>query len=101
MDGVHGLCDRGCQVVVITLGEKGGRVVKAAASGHPEEDHLIEAVATQVVDTTGASDTFAAGFLYGVLGRKDLPTLDELETRPLRQEEPLPCPSNELCRLQE
>jgi ribokinase len=104
LGGVRGLFDRGCQVVVITLGEKGCRVLKAAASGRPEEDHLIEAVATPVVDTTGAGDAFAAGFLYGVLGQRDfltcgrlgnlvasksiaamggragLPTLDELET---------------------
>jgi len=78
LGGVRGLCDRGCQVVVITLGEKGCRVVKVGASGHPEEDHLIEAVAIQVVDTTGAGDAFAAGFLYGVLGQKDLPTCGRL-----------------------
>lgn len=78
LGGVSGLCDRGCQVVVVTLGQKGCRVVKAAASGHPEQDHLIEAVATQVVDTTGAGDAFAAGFLYGVLGHKDLLTCGRL-----------------------
>jgi ribokinase len=72
LGGVCGLFDRGCQVVVITLGEKGCRVVKAAACGHPEKDHLIEAIAGPVVDTTGAGDAFAAGFLHGVLGRKDL-----------------------------
>ena len=78
LGGVRSLCDRGCQVVVVTLGQKGCRVVKAAASGHPEQDHLIEAVATQVVDTTGAGDAFAAGFLYGVLGQKDLLTCGRL-----------------------
>ena len=78
LGGVHGLCDRGCQVVVVTLGERGCRVIEAANSGRLEEDHLIEAIPTQVVDTTGAGDAFAAGFLYGVLGRKDLPTCGRL-----------------------
>jgi sugar/nucleoside kinase (ribokinase family) len=35
---------------------------------------MIEAVASLVVDTTGAGDAFAAGFLYGVLGQRDLLT---------------------------
>ena len=78
LGGVHGLFDRGCQVVVITLGEKGCRVAKAAASVYPEEDHLIEAVPSPVVDTTGAGDAFAAGFLYGVLGQRDLLTCGRL-----------------------
>lgn len=78
LGGVHSLCDRGCQVVVVTLGARGCRVVKAAASGLPGEDHLVETVATRVVDTTGAGDAFAAGFLYGVLGEKDLSTCGRL-----------------------
>jgi ribokinase len=78
LGGVCGLFDRGCQVVVITLGEKGCRVVTATASVYPEEDHLIEAVASLAVDTTGAGDAFAAGFLYGVLGQRDLVTCARL-----------------------
>lgn len=78
LGGVRTLFDRGCQVVVVTLGEKGCRVVKAAASGHSEEGHLINAVATSVIDTTGAGDAFAAGFLYGVLGQRDLLTCGRL-----------------------
>ena len=75
LGGIGSLFDRGCQVVVITRGERGCRVVRAAASGcAAEEDHLIEAVAAPVVDTTGAGDAFAAGFLYGVVGRRDLLT---------------------------
>lgn len=78
LGGVRKLCDRGCQVVVITLGEKGCRIARAAAPGQPGEDHLIEAIPTQVIDTTGAGDAFAAGFLYGVLSGKDLLTCGRL-----------------------
>mgnify|MGYP000191500565 CR=1 FL=1 len=78
LGGVKNLLNRGCRVVVVTLGAKGCRIVQAANCGCLEEDHLIEAVATQVVDTTGAGDAFAVGFLYGVLCHKDLPTCGRL-----------------------
>lgn len=49
-----------CKVAVITRGEKGAIVI------HNNERTNIEASRVEkVVDTTGAGDQFAAGFLYG------------------------------------
>jgi len=47
-------------IAALTRGEKGCVIVT------PGEIHIIDAVETQVVDTTGAGDLFASGFLYGI-----------------------------------
>lgn len=53
----------------VTLGARGSVVIKG---GHA---HGIPAYpARRVVDTTGAGDAFAAGFMHGVLSRHDLVT---------------------------
>ncbi len=50
-----------CSIVVGTRSEKGAVIVSG------EETHIIQAEkAESVLDTTGAGDLFAAGFLYGV-----------------------------------
>ena len=49
-----------CEIAALTRSEKGAVVVTR------DEVHVIDAVATEVVDTTGAGDQFAAGFLYGL-----------------------------------
>ena len=47
------------EVAVVTIGKRGSLV----ASG--EQCHTIAAEGGKPVDTTGAGDNFAAGFLYG------------------------------------
>jgi sugar/nucleoside kinase (ribokinase family) len=53
-----------CPTVIITLGAKGAMVCQRDNLG--EELVVVPAAkATEVLDTTGAGDLFAAGFLYG------------------------------------
>lgn len=55
-----------CEVVALTRSEKGSVV---ATDG---EVHVIDAEKVDVVDTTGAGDAYAAGFLHGYTQRKSL-----------------------------
>jgi ribokinase len=66
------LLGMGAEVIVVTLGEGGCYVASSQTS------HIIEAYKTKVVDTTGAGDAFAAGFLYGLLRGKSLPECGRL-----------------------
>ncbi|HIH36625.1 MAG TPA: carbohydrate kinase family protein [Methanocellales archaeon] len=59
------LIEMGAKTVATTLG-KGGCYVTNGKNAH-----LVPSCKTKVVDTTGAGDAFAAGFLYGVLGGED------------------------------
>jgi sugar/nucleoside kinase (ribokinase family) len=56
------LRDRGVGGVVIKLGERGCYVLPAGRPGF-----IVPAFAVPVVDTTGAGDSFVAGFLAGLL----------------------------------
>ena len=67
----------GCRIVVVTLG-KGKKIGKTNAISYvrdADNEYIIEPIhhhITADVDTTGAGDAFAAGFLYGVVKGKGL-----------------------------
>lgn len=58
-----------CEVACLTRSEKGSVIISG------DDVHIVDAApVSQVVDTTGAGDLFAAGFLYGYTQGKDLAT---------------------------
>ncbi len=58
-----------CEIAALTRGAQGSVIV---AGG---DVHVIDAEpVTRVIDTTGAGDLYAAGFLYGHTHGKDLAT---------------------------
>jgi len=113
-DGAQSCIDQGCSIVVVTLGrgqklELSRGVVTAIGYIRDAETEYILQPSNQglasPIDTTGAGDAFAAGFLYGLLegrspkecghlgdivaqfsitkigARQGLPTLDQLSQR--------------------
>ncbi|HDQ06139.1 MAG TPA: carbohydrate kinase family protein [Candidatus Bathyarchaeota archaeon] len=65
-EGARKLTGLGVDLVAVKLGKRGCYVTDG------KESHLIEPYTVKVVDTTGAGDAFCAGFLYGLIKRKDL-----------------------------
>jgi sugar/nucleoside kinase (ribokinase family) len=62
-----------CEIAALTRSEKGSLIVTR------DEVHLIDAhPVAEVVDTTGAGDLYAAGFLYGLTNGYDLGTCGRL-----------------------
>ena len=73
--GAESCLKQGCQKVVVTLGTS-GRLKKTVAVAYirdSENEYVIKPRDIGAsVDTTGAGDAFAAGFLYGLLKGKSL-----------------------------
>jgi sugar/nucleoside kinase (ribokinase family) len=64
---------RHCDVAALTRSEKGSVVVTR------DHTHMIDAArVARVVDTTGAGDLYASGFLYGLTHGRDLATCGKL-----------------------
>ena len=57
-----------CEIAALTRGAQGSIIVAG------DDVHVIDAHPTTVVDTTGAGDLYAAGFLYGFTHGRDLAT---------------------------
>jgi len=55
-----------CQIAALTRGEKGSVVISG------DEVHVIDSEPASPVDTTGAGDAYAGGFLYGLTQGYDL-----------------------------
>lgn len=66
MEGSKLLLKEGVNIVAITLDKEGSYVSSRY------ESHIVEAYKERAVDTTGAGDAFAAGFLTGLLLEEDL-----------------------------
>ncbi|MCD6496572.1 MAG: adenosine kinase [Candidatus Aenigmarchaeota archaeon] len=58
-----------CGIAVVKTGSKGSLVKKRG-----KDTIRIKPVKAKVVDTTGAGDFYAAGFLYGLIRKKDITT---------------------------
>jgi len=65
-EGAAILLEYGVSAVAVKLGRKGCYVTNG------KESHLIEPFDAKPVDKTGAGDAFCAGFLYGLVKKKDL-----------------------------
>jgi sugar/nucleoside kinase (ribokinase family) len=61
-----------CEIAALTRGAHGSVIVAG------DDVHVIDAHPTKVVDTTGAGDSYAAGFLYGFTHGRDLQTCGKL-----------------------
>ncbi len=60
------IISRDCKIAVVKVGGKGSYVQKG------EEVFQIQPFVSKCIDTTGAGDLYAAGFLYGLIGGQNL-----------------------------
>jgi len=65
-DGAALLVETGVPIVVVTMGNKGSKIYTE------EEEIYYPTNEVKVLDTTGAGDSFAAGFITGLFNKKEL-----------------------------
>lgn len=61
VDAAHAEIAEYCDIAVVTLGKNGSQII---SNGEKYQIAVVEP--TKLVDTTGAGDAYAAGFLYGL-----------------------------------
>lgn len=61
-----------CKIAVVKVG-KGGSYIKSG-----NEIHHVSVIPAKVLDTTGAGDNYAAGFIYGLLNNQPLNICGEI-----------------------
>lgn len=66
LDEVLTMASSNNKLNIITLGEKGAYII------YKNKKILVPAHKVDVIDTTGAGDTFAGGFIYGILNNMPL-----------------------------
>ncbi len=65
-DQIKDLMDFGIDLIIVKRGDKGCYFMKN------KESYIVKAFQVNCKDTTGAGDAFNAGFLYGLLNRKNI-----------------------------
>jgi len=63
-----------CKIAVVKIGKRGSMIKRG------DEKHIIPAICTNCIDSTGAGDYYAAGFLYGIASDMELQHCGELGT---------------------
>jgi len=81
IQGAEKCLKEGCRGVAVTLGKE-ARIKNATASSYirdTKNEYIIKPQDTGArMDTTGAGDAFAAGFIYGMVNNKDLEECGQL-----------------------
>lgn len=68
LEALHEICDS-CQIAVVKLGERGSLIKSQGVV------HTIEPCQVDVVNTNGAGDMYAAGFLHGLTQGHDMESI--------------------------
>ena len=63
-EGALKLIDKGVQILAVTLGQDGYYVTDGNTTHIENANELSQG---ELIDTTGAGDAFATGFIYGLL----------------------------------